>query len=148
MTKGRREKGAKRRKQRTKCPRVVLRPLPSSDAQGHRLPHGERLTETPVPSSAASRAAGSAHITSSRSARSPPLQDCNPQHTQPAPSLTTLPFSHEQRREASRQNGQTSWVGFNHGGPYVLKYPDILGLRLKEQPRLSRGKLSLFPKRA
>lgn len=72
-----------------------------------------------------------------------PLQDCNPQHSQLAPSLTTLPFSHEQRQEASRQNGQTSWVGFNHRGPYVLKYPDILGLRLKEQSQLLLGNSSL-----
>lgn len=76
-----------------------------------------------------------------------PLQDCNPQHSQLAPSLTTLPFSHEQRQEASRQNGQTSWVGFNHRGPYVLKYPDILGLRLKEQSQLLLGNSSLSQSR-
>lgn len=73
-----------------------------------------------------------------------PLQDCNPQHSQLALSLTTLPFSHEQRQEASQQNGQTSWVRFNHRGPYVLKYPDILGLSLKEQSQLLLENALLF----
>lgn len=72
------------------------------------------------------------------------MQDCNPQHSQLALSLTTLPFSHEQRQEASQQNGQTSWVRFNHRGPYVLKYPDILGLSLKEQSQLLLENVLLF----
>lgn len=131
--------GRERQKIENKVPTGGLKAPSSSYFQGHRLLHEECLAKTPVPSGVASCAAGSACVTSSRSACSLPLQD-----SQPALSLTTLPFSHEQRREALRQNGQTSWVGFNHGGPYVLKYPDILGLRLKEQSQLSRRKSSLL----
>jgi len=108
-----------------------------SSRQGHGLPYGEFLT-APIPPPAQQRGPSAARRLPPLPRRLP-LQDCNPQHSQLAPSLTTLPFSHEQRREASQQNGRTSWVGFNHRGPYVLKYPDILGLSLKEQAQLLLG---------
>lgn len=82
--------GREGQKIENKVPAGGLKAPSSSCFQGHHLPRGECLAKPLSPRAG--------HAPLLPLGRSPPLQDGNPQHSQLAPSLTTLPLSHEQRR--------------------------------------------------
>lgn len=87
--------GREGQKIENKVPAGGLKAPSSSCFQGHHLPHGECLAKPLSPRAG--------HAPLLPLGRSPPSQDGNPQHSQLAPSLTTLPLSHEQRRSCAAE---------------------------------------------